>query len=117
EPFSITEQIKNPIWHLYFNGPGAGMVMQNGTLVFPSQYWDETTQPSRVGIPHSSIIYSKDNGKTWHSGLGAKRNTTEGQVVETLSGRLMLYLRNSRGYFRSVTTTAYLWQIWTEHHT
>lgn len=117
EPFSITEQIKNPIWHLYFNGPGAGMVMQDGTLVFPSQYWDETTRPSRVGIPHSSIIYSKDNGKTWHSGVGAKRNTTEAQVVETTPGTLMLNMRDNRGYFRSVATTTDMGQTWTEHHT
>lgn len=117
EPFSITEQIKNPIWHLYFNGPGAGIVMDDGTLVFPSQYWDETTNPSRVGIPHSSIIYSKDHGKTWHSGVGAKRNTTEAQVVETTPGTLMLNMRDNRGYYRSVATTTDLGQTWTEHHT
>lgn len=117
EPFSITEQIKNPIWHLYFNGPGAGMVMQDGTLVFPSQYWDETTSPSRVGMPYSSIIYSKDHGKTWHSGVGAKRNTTEAQVVETTPGTLMLNMRDNRGYYRSVATTTDLGQTWTEHHT
>lgn len=117
EPFSITEQVKNPIWHLYFNGPGAGIVMQDGTLVFPSQYWDESTSPSRVGMPHSSIIYSKDHGKTWHSGVGAKRNTTEAQVVETTPGTLMLNMRDNRGYYRSVATTTDLGQTWTEHHT
>lgn len=125
EPFSITEQVKNPIWHLYFNGPGAGMAMQDGTLVFPSQYWDETTSPSRVGIPHSSIVYSTDHGKTWHSGVGAKYNTTEAQVVETTPGTLMLNMRDNRGRtpdnkrkgYRSVMTTTDMGQTWTEHHT
>ncbi|TPE44109.1 glycosyl hydrolase [Pontibacter mangrovi] len=111
EPYSITEQIKNPDWRIYFNGPGNGIVMQNGTLVFPSQYWDEN------GVPHSSIIYSQDKGKTWNSGIGAKANTTESQVVETTPGTLMLNMRDNRGRFRSVATTVDLGQTWVEHHT
>nr|WP_294906165.1 sialidase family protein [uncultured Lacibacter sp.] len=117
KPYSITEQIKNPAWHLYFNGPGNGIAMQNGTLVFPSQYWDETTKPSSVGIPHSSIIYSNDHGKTWKSGVGAKSNTTEAQVVETTPGTLMLNMRDNRGRYRSVATTTDMGQTWTEHAT
>ncbi len=117
EPFSITPQVKNPTWHLYFNGPGAGIVMQDGTLVFPSQYWDETTSPSKVGIPHSSIVYSKDHGKTWESGIGAKSNTTEAQVVETTPGTLMLNMRDNRGRFRSIATTTDMGNTWTEHPT
>ncbi|OKL40050.1 sialidase family protein [Pontibacter flavimaris] len=111
EPYSITGQIKNPDWRIYFNGPGNGIVMQNGTLVFPSQYWDEHK------MPHSSIIYSQDNGKTWKSGIGAKANTTESQVVETTPGTLMLNMRDNRGRFRSVATTTDLGQTWVEHHT
>lgn len=117
KPMSITEQVKNPAWHLYFNGPGNGIAMQNGTLVFPSQYWDETKKPSSVGIPHSSIIYSSDHGKTWKSGVGAKSNTTEAQVVETTPGTLMLNMRDNRGRFRSVATTTDMGQTWTEHAT
>lgn len=110
-PQSITPQIKSPIWHLYFNGPGNGIVMQNGTLVFPSQYWDENK------IPHSAIIYSNDNGKTWQSGIGAKSNTTESQVVETTPGTLMLNMRDNRGDYRSIATTTDMGRTWVEHHT
>lgn len=113
-PYNITSQVKNPIWHLYFNGPGAGMTMQNGTLVFASQYWDEQKKP---GIPHSSIIYSDDHGKTWKSGIGAKSNTTEAQVVETTPGTLMLNMRDNRGRFRSIATTKDMGKTWVEHHT
>ncbi len=113
-PVSITTQVKNPIWHLYFNGPGNGIAMQNGTLVFASQYWDESKKP---GMPHSSIIYSDDHGKTWKSGIGAKSNTTEAQVVETTPGTLMLNMRDNRGSFRSVATTKDLGKSWTEHAT
>jgi sialidase-1 len=111
-PVNITSQVKNPIWHLYFQGPGNGIAMQDGTLVFPSQYWDESKKP---GVPHSSIIYSKDHGKTWHSGVGAKFNTTESQVVETNKGVLMINMRDNRGNYRSVATTQDLGKTWLEH--
>ncbi|MFT3901959.1 MAG: exo-alpha-sialidase [Niabella sp.] len=111
-PINITAQVKNPIWHLYFQGPGNGIAMQNGTLVFPSQYWDESKKP---GIPHSSIIYSNDQGKTWKSGIGAKSNTTESQVVETKPGVLMLNMRDNRGSYRSIATTHDLGKTWLEH--
>ncbi|MEO6134292.1 MAG: exo-alpha-sialidase [Ginsengibacter sp.] len=114
QPYSITKQVKDPKWHLYFNGPGAGITMQNGTLVFASQYWDETKKP---GIPHSSIIYSEDHGKTWKSGTGAKSNTTEAQVVETTPGTLMLNMRDNGGNFRSVATTTNMGKTWIEHQT
>ena len=114
QPVSITSQVKNPIWHLYFNGPGNGIAMQDGKLVFASQYWDESKKP---GIPHSSIIYSEDHGKTWKSGIGAKSNTTESQVVETTPGTLMLNMRDNRGSFRSVATTTDMGVSWIEHPT
>lgn len=114
KPYSITSQVKNPKWHLYFNGPGNGIAMENGTLVFPSQYWDESKKP---GIPHSAIIYSDDHGKTWKSGIGAKSNTTESQVVETTPGTLMLNMRDNRGKYRSIATTKDMGASWVEHHT
>ena len=114
KPYSITTQVKDPKWHLYFNGPGSGIAMKDGTIVFASQYWDESKKP---GMPHSSIIYSKDHGKSWQSGIGAKSNTTESQVVETTPGTLMLSMRDNRGSFRSIATTKDMGKNWTEHIT
>lgn len=113
-PYNITAQVKNPKWHICFNGPGNGIVMKDGTLVFPSQYWDESAKP---GISHSSVMYSKDHGKTWHMGTGVKSHTTESQVVETTPGTLMLNMRDHRGFFRSVATTRDLGKTWQEHPT
>lgn len=111
-PYSITPQVKNPIWHLFFNGPGSGIAMQNGKLVFAAQYWDE------VKKPYSTIIYSDDHGSTWKGKInGPKSNTTESQVVETSPGTLMLNMRDNRGSFRSVATTTNLGTSWTEHVT
>ena len=110
-PYSITSQVKNPVWNLFFNGPGNGIAMKDGKLVFAAQYWDEKA------IPHSTIIYSADHGQTWKSAEGPKSNTTESQVIETTPGTLMLNMRDNRGSFRSVAVTSNMGGNWVEHHT
>lgn len=111
-PYTITPQIKNPAWRIFFNGPGSGIAMQDGKLVFAAQYWDENK------MPFSTIIYSDDHGGIWKGKIaGPKSNTTESQVVETTPGTLMLNMRDNRGSFRSVATTNNLGTSWTEHST
>jgi sialidase-1 len=109
EPINITDQIKNPSWRLFFQGPGNGISTSGGMLVFPAQFRDST------GIPFSTIIYSRDRGKTWNCGTGAKSNTTEAQVVELKNGTLMLNMRDNRGEFRSIATTTDTGRTWVEH--
>lgn len=111
EPINITGQIKDPKWHLVLQGPGKGITMSNGTLVFPAQFKDENE------MPHSTIIYSSDKGDTWKIGTGAKPNTTESQVVELEDGSLMLNMRDNRGGSRSVYTTDNMGETWEEHPT
>jgi sialidase-1 len=112
KPYTITPQIKNPAWHLFFNGPGSGIAMKDGKLVFAAQYWDETKKP------YSTIIYSADHGVSWVGKMaGPKSNTTESQVVETEPGTLMLNMRDNRGSYRSVATTTNMGNAWTEHST
>lgn len=111
KPYSITNQVKNPEWRLFFPGPGNGITMSDGKIVFAAQYWDANK------MPHSTLVYSDDHGKTWKSGVGAKSNTTESQLVETEPGTLMLNMRDNRGRFRSVAVTKDMGQTWTEHAT
>ncbi|MGZ5248503.1 MAG: exo-alpha-sialidase, partial [Flavitalea sp.] len=111
KPYSITPQVKDPAWKLFFPGPGSGIAMQNGTIVFPAQYWDASH------VPHSTLIYSDDHGKNWKSGIGAKSNTTESQLVETTPGTIMLNMRDNRGEYRSVATTTDYGKTWIEHAT
>ena len=109
-PYTITPQIKNPKWHLFFNGPGSGIAMKDGKLVFAAQYWNENK------MPYSTIIYSADHGESWKGNInGPKSNTTESQVVETKPGTLMLNMRDNRGSYRSVATTTNMGASWTEH--
>jgi len=111
KPYSITAQIKNPEWRIFFPGPGNGIAMADGKIVFPAQYWDAQK------MPHSTLVYSDDHGKTWKSGMGAKSNTTESQLVETTPGTVMLNMRDNRGKFRSIATTTDMGKSWIAHST
>jgi sialidase-1 len=115
---NITNQIKQPEWHLILQGPGKGITLKNGTLVFPAQYKDENQ------MPQSTIIWSKDHGHTWHIGTGAKLNTTEAQVIERDDGSLMLNMRDNRNRSdhtesngRSVYITHDMGKSWAVHPT
>ena len=109
EPINITSQVKDPSWYFLLQGPGRGITMQDGTLVFPIQFIDATR------VPNAGIMYSKDRGKTWHLHNLARTNTTEAQVAEVEPGILMLNMRDNRGGSRAVATTKDLGKTWTEH--
>lgn len=110
KPFSITEQVKSPEQRLFFNGPGRGICTKEGVLVFAAQYRDAS------GMPYSTIIYSKNHGKTWQSASkGVKSNTTESQVVELADGSIMINCRDNRGGWRSVATTRDWGNSWQGH--
>ena len=114
KPINITEQVKKPEWCFILQGPGKGITMRDGTIVFAAQYQDP---PEKNRLPHSTIIYSKDHGKTWHTGTGAFDDTTESQVVEIEPGVLMLNCRYNRKSARVVMTTKDLGETWTKHAT
>jgi len=108
-PINITSQVKDPSWYFLLQGPGRGITMSDGTLVFASQYIDSTR------VPNAGIIYSKDHGKTWKISMLARTNTTEAQVAEVNPGELMLNMRDNRGGSRAVATTKDMGATWTEH--
>lgn len=110
-PINITPQIKDPSWRLLLQGPGKGISLRDGTLVFPAQFRDG------AGVPHSTLFFSQDHGKSWQMGTGAKSKTTEAQVVELGDGTLMLNCRDDRGGSRSILTTRDLGSTWQEHPT
>ncbi|GAA6258025.1 exo-alpha-sialidase [Bacteroides sp. f07] len=109
KPINITEQVKDPSWYFLLQGPGRGITMQDGTLVFPIQFIDSTR------VPNAGIMYSKDHGETWKIHNYAYANTTEAQVAEVEPGVLMLNMRDNRGGSRAVATTMDLGRTWTEH--
>lgn len=112
KPLNVTEDVKKPEWTTYLAGPGNGIVLKDGTLVFPSQFW--------VGMnPKSTICYSRDNGKTWQTGGGGvPHRTSECQVVELADGSIMINCRNeARQGKRIVYVTKDMGDTWQPHVT
>ena len=108
-PRNITTQVKAPEWRFTLQGPGRGICMADGTLVFPMQF----VGPDRV--PSAGIMYSTDHGQTWRCHGGAWTNTTESQVAEVEPGVLMLNMRNNLRTGRIVCTTTDLGRTWIQH--
>lgn len=125
DPINITPQIKDPAWQLLLQGPGAGITLKDGTLVFPAQFKKDTGEKALDGgqyTCHSTIVYSTDGGNTWQIGSGAKSNTTEAQVVQLTDGSLMLNMRDDRNRKekgetngRAVAITRDLGKTWERH--
>lgn len=109
KPVNITKQVKKDSWYFLLQGPGRGITMHDGTLVFPIQFIDSTR------IPNAGIMYSRDGGKNWNLHNPARSNTTEAQVAEIEPGVLMLNMRDNRGGSRTVSITKDLGKTWTEH--
>lgn len=117
KPVNITSQVKvNPAWRFVLDGPGNGITLKDGTLVFPAQFRGENSEPVN-GKPFSTIISSSDHGKTWTIGTGVKIDTTEAQVVQLSDGSIMINCRDNRGASRSVYTTTDLGKTWKVHPT
>ena len=118
DPINITSQVKEEDWCVILQGPGKGITMSDGALVFPIQFKDSYNNV------YSGIIYSHDHGLTWERGMGMKANTTEAQVVELVDGRLMLNARDGQNKTetganngRAVYTTDNMGQSWVVHST
>lgn len=109
EPLNITPQVKQPEWAMTLQGPGMGITLEDGTLVFAFQYTDIDD------IIFSGVMYSKDHGKTWHTHAGAVPKTSEAQVVQLGNGDLMLNMRNQGGKGRRVAVTSDLGRTWQLH--
>ncbi|MBQ8478794.1 MAG: exo-alpha-sialidase [Akkermansia sp.] len=109
-----TRQIKKHEWTTILAGPGNGIVLKDGTIVFPAQIWDRAANPRCM----STICYSKDGGKNWTYGAGVPHSTSECQVIELEDGSIMINARNeARQGKRIVYVTRDLGKTWQPHST
>ena len=112
-PVSITPQIKNPSWLLCFNGPGSGIQLSDGTLVFPAQFKEAGGEAeAKHPVAHSCFVASRDGGMTWNISPAAIPDgvqTSESAITELADGSLLLSMRNeSRAGVRA-------WSRWEWH--
>ncbi|NCX97599.1 MAG: hypothetical protein EBX35_03200 [Planctomycetia bacterium] len=111
KPRNITAEVKDPAWRLVLAGPGTGITLRDGTLVFPGQFKDARN------VPHSTLLWSQDRGTSWRIGTGVKDKTTESQLVELGDGSIMINCRDDRGGARTVAVTRDLGRTWQLHPT
>ena len=109
---NLTEMVKDPAWSYLLQGPGRGITMGDGRLVFPAQF---QLSPDEGRTPHSTVLVSADGGETWSIGVGARADTTESAVVELADGELMLNMRDNRGGSRAVHTSVDGGATWQAH--
>ena len=117
EPENITRQVKPEHYWLMAPAPGAGITLEDGTLLIPSEGRDEK------GTQFSTLIWSRDRGKTWTAGTPAYTNTNECMAVQLSDGSIMLNARERsnrgkvEGNGRMIATTSDLGKTWTRHPT
>lgn len=98
-PRNITEAVKRlgdpdtKEWGLVFQGPGAGIALKDGTLVFPAQVWGHKGKAPHHGV----LVYSKDHGKTWTSSKASPFGGSESTVAQLRNGSLLLNTREGAG--------------------
>lgn len=93
EPREITAGAKRPEWTWYATGPCHAIVKQKapnkGRIVVPCDF------KSPEGI-FSHLVYSDDEGRTWHIGAISEEGNNESTVAELSNGALLLNMRGSR---------------------
>ncbi len=108
-------------WGLTFQGPGAGIVMKDGTLVFPGQIWGNNggkyaKVPENEGKPHSGrhgvLFYSKDHGQTWTSSKRMVWGGSESTVAQLDNGKLFFNVREGSRGSRISALTSDLGETW-----
>lgn len=112
KPINVTGTIsgRDARWRLFFNGPGCGIQLRDGTLVFAAQYREAS------GPPHSCFLYSRDHGESWAVSPPAIANhppTSESQIVELDDGSLLISMRDES---KSGTRAWARWQ-WIQNST
>jgi hypothetical protein len=96
-PINITAQAKvNPNWGVCFNGPGHGIQLRDGTLLWPSQHTDPGGANARV-----FFSYSTNHGATWQASPDVNTNIppqlNENQMLELNSGQILVSSRVPTG--------------------
>jgi hypothetical protein len=93
-PINITAQVKDPAWNLLFCGPGHGITLRDGTLVFPSQ------MRRSDGLVRMCFVFSRDQGASWQFGSvipDTSPQTNENELLELDDGRLLFSARTPSG--------------------
>lgn len=112
KPINMTSMVKTPDMTMLLQGPGRGISMKDGTLVFPVQFRKKGNDKKG----EIAIIYSKDHGQTWmrSNSVPTDYTVSEPQIAEISPGLLMINARTIAPY-RFVAITDDLGENWEFH--
>lgn len=91
---NITAQIKQPDWYGVFFASGRGIQTKSGRLMVPLMVRKAFASSDE---DHAHVVYSDDQGKSWHVGGSAGRKMGESKVVELADNSLMINMRSKHG--------------------
>ena len=110
QPTSLANLLPNG-YNAFIGGVGQGIVMKNGTMVFPIQL-NPTGKNAGDGRTKSGIIYSENNGTTWQiSASFTDMPCSECMVVEW-GGALWLNCRSDNNEHRMIYKSTNLGTTW-----
>ena len=89
--------VKEDDEQFYGVGPGTGIVTSTGRIIFAAYSHDSSGLFGST--EYTSVIYSDDQGQTWHRSADMKEQSSEASIVEA-DGRLYLFTRHG-GYYVS----------------
>lgn len=77
EPVNITSQIKDSAWQLLLQGPGRGITLDDGTLVFPAQFKADIGTKALDGeSTHATLLLSA----VWTEGIPGRLVPAQNQI-------------------------------------
>lgn len=91
EPQDITDQLfsgERANWTASFCAAGNGLKTRNGVLMFVAAMRHDSSN-----ILYNHVVYSNDNGETWHVSNSAMMGGDESKVVELNDGRILMSIR------------------------
>jgi len=91
-PSILNPQVKKETEGFYGVGPGRGLILQSGRILFPCYVYNG------VEKQRASFIYSDDDGMSWKRSPDATRNlySGESQLIEMRDGTIRCFFRNNQ---------------------
>ena len=102
------DQCTNKDWCWYATGPCVGLQIQNGKyknrLIVPCNHslnLSKNKKLTKDTVHRAHVIYSDDDGNTWHIGNSLPKRTNESCIVEMNDGTLLINSRLQGMEYRS----------------
>lgn len=113
-PKDLTPMVKADWMTFFGTGPGAGLQLQSGRLIFTTYSMDSANSSSRFC---SFNVYTDDDGETWHRGASpndisetqnstnSTRELNESCLVELDNGHLIQFMKNATNQVAMAVST------------